>query len=114
MPGISLGNPEDLRSTSALREYCENGRTLIRPLYNELHIAADELEAMLRLVPSNDPSFGGLDSRVRAKIVAGHLRRSGDAAEAAVVSLVKCFMSYRKHFLIPPAAANRPVFDING
>ena len=114
MTPISLGNPDDLRSTSALRTYCENGRLLIRPLYHELHVAADELEAMLRLLPSADPRMAGMDSRVRAKIVAGHLRRAGDAAEASVVSLVKCFMSFRKHYVLPPAAASRPAFDING
>lgn len=111
--GITLGDPESLLSTSALRTYCDNGRRVLRPLYNELHIAADELEAALRFLPSADPRMGGFDSRVRAKLVSAHLRRSGDAVEAAVSSLVRTFMSYRKHFITEAPSRPRRAFQVD-
>ncbi|NKE63712.1 hypothetical protein FXN61_46175 [Lentzea sp. PSKA42] len=113
---LSFGDPEFF-STSQIRDYCDRGAKLIRPLYNELHIAAEEMEAVLRYVPSANPSMGGLDSRVRAKFVASHMHRSADAVEVAVTSLRKTYMSFRKHFIAELEAASgkkRPAFKFDG
>lgn len=103
---LTFGDPEFF-STSQIRDYCDRGAKLIRPLYGELHIAAAELEAVLKFVPSANPSMGGLDSRVRAKFVASHMHRSAEAVEVAVVSLRKTYMSFRKHFVAELEAAGR-------
>ncbi|MEU7524653.1 hypothetical protein AB0A74_02845 [Saccharothrix sp. NPDC042600] len=109
---LAFGDPEFF-STSQIRDYCNNGARLLRPLYNELHIAAEELEAVLRFVPSTNPQAGGLDSRVRAKFVAGHLHRSADAVEVAVASLRRTYMSFHKHFVNdqPPKPKRQFTFD---
>lgn len=98
MGDLVFGDPE-FGSTTQLREYINNGRAIVRPLYHELHVASEELIAVLSHVKSVNPHAFGLDSRVRARIVGAHLRRSGEAMEAASVSLVKCYMSFRKHYV---------------
>lgn len=113
---LTFGDPEFF-STSQIRDYCDKSARLIRPLYNELHIAGEELEAVLRYVPSANPQMGGLDSRVRAKFVASHMHRSADAVEVAVVSLRRTYMSFRKHFIAELDAAagkKRPAFKFDG
>lgn len=112
---LSFGDPEFF-STSQIRDYCDRGAKLIRPLYGELHIAAGELEAVLKYVPSANPSMGGLDSRVRAKFVASHLHRAADAVEVAVISLRRTYMSFRKHYIAELEAAKtrtRPAFKFD-
>lgn len=97
MADLVFGEPE-FGSTSQLRDYINNGRAIVRPLYHELHVASEELIAVLSHVKSVNPSAFGLDSRVRARIVGAHLRRAGEAMETASVSLVKCYVSFRKHY----------------
>jgi hypothetical protein len=97
MAQLVFGDP-DFGSTSQLRDYINNGRLIVRPLYHELHVASEELIAVLSHVKSANPHAFGLDSRVRARIVGAHLRRAGEAMETANSSLVKCYMSFRKHY----------------
>ena len=113
MSNYVIGNPEALLSTSALREYCDNGRRVLRPLYTELRIAGEELEAALRYVPVPNSQFGALDSRVRARLVASHLRHSAQAVEVAVASLVRTYLSYRRHFLDDTQPDRRPQFRVD-
>jgi hypothetical protein len=107
MGNLVFGDPE-FGSTSQLRDYINNGRAIVRPLYHELHVASEELIAVLSHVKSVNPSAFGLDSRVRARIVGAHLRRSADAMEAASVSLVKCYMSFRKNYVNELQSAPKP------
>lgn len=110
---FSLGDPEFF-SPRAIREYCENGRKLIRPLYHELHVSAEELEMVLRDVQSANPQMFGQDSKVRARIVAKHLRQSAEAVEVASASLARTYQSFRKHYLAEANAKSRPrrQFDV--
>jgi|SRR5699024_2556906 len=109
---FSIGEPEFL-STSQLRKYCEDGRTLIRPLGNELRIASEELQAALKEVPSGSPSMMGQDSRVRARLVAAHLRRAADGVDATVAGLVRTFLSFEKHYINPNPQRSKKQFDLN-
>ncbi|WP_243790176.1 hypothetical protein [Saccharopolyspora gloriosae] len=92
-----LGSPEFV-SSSAIREYCENARRLFHPLYHELHVSAEELEVALRYVKTADPKFGGMDSRVRSKLVARQLKQAAAAIEVASKSSVGAYMAFLKHY----------------
>lgn len=111
---FTLGDPEFL-STSQLRAYCENGRILVRPLANELRIASEELQGALKEVPGQSPWMLGADSKVRARIVSAHLKHAADGVDAAVVGLVRTFLSFEKHFLHPAGGSTRKrTFTIEG
>ncbi|WP_433868455.1 hypothetical protein [Saccharopolyspora sp. CA-218241] len=101
-----LGPPEFV-SSSSIRAYCERAREKFRPLYSELHVSAEELEAALRYVKSTDPKLGGLDSRVRAKLVSRQLKQAAAAVEVASKSSVATYMAFLKHFNPEVAAARK-------
>lgn len=110
---FSLGDA-NIRSTSQLRDYCNNGRLLIRPLANELRIAAEELQAALKELPGGNVYLLGTDTRVRARIVASHLRHAAEGVEATCGSLVRTFLSFDKHFVQSENAKNpKRIFNIN-
>ncbi|MEV0089127.1 plasmid transfer protein TraA [Saccharopolyspora sp. NPDC050642] len=99
-----LGSPEFV-SSSAIRQYCENARRLFHPLYHELHVSAEELEVALKYVKSADPKLGGLDSRLRAKLVSRQLKQAATAMEVASKSTVGTYMAFLKHYA--PEVAQR-------
>lgn len=99
-----LGSPEFV-SSSAIRVYCENARRLFHPLYHELHVSAEELEVALKYVKSVDPKLGGMDSRVRAKLVSRQLKQAAAAMEVASKSMVGTYMAFLKHYA--PEVAER-------
>lgn len=103
---LTLGEPEFF-STSQIRDYCNNARLLLRPLYHELHVSAEELEAALKHVCSVNPHAFGLDSTVRAKLVARHLRTAANSVEATCGSLVRTYLSFRRHYVAELEAAGR-------
>lgn len=92
-----LGSPEFV-SSSAIREYCERARKLFHPLYHELHVSAEELEVALKFVKSADPKAGGMDSRVRAKLVSRQMKQAAKAIEAASKASVGTYMAFLKHY----------------
>lgn len=92
-----LGSPEFV-SSSAIRQYCENARRLFHPLYHELHVSAEELEVALKYVRSADPKMGGMDSRLRAKLVSRQLKHAATAIEVASKSTVGTYMAFLKHY----------------
>lgn len=105
---LTFGEPEFFAS-SHIHDYCNNVRTLMRPLVSELHVSAEELEAALKHVRSVNPHAFGLDSKVRARLVAAHLRRASEAAEVICASAVRTYLSFRKHYVaeIDMTAKNR-------
>jgi hypothetical protein len=105
--GFSLGDPEFF-SPRMIREYCEKGRRMIRPLYHELHVSAEELEMVLRDVTSANPQLFGQDSKIRAKIVSGHLRRAADSVEVAAGSLARTYQSACKHYFAEIESHRKP------
>ncbi|WHT21902.1 hypothetical protein N8J89_12815 [Crossiella sp. CA-258035] len=108
---FTLGDVE-LFSASSLRDYCNNARLLIRPLHHELLIASEELQAALSEVPGGHWAAMGVDQKVRARLVAKHLRHAAEGVELVSANVVRTYLSYRKHFQpgVPPAR-RRPVFD---
>ncbi|WP_370591403.1 plasmid transfer protein TraA [Saccharopolyspora montiporae] len=97
MSNEMLGEP-DFVSSSAIRKYCENARKLFHPLYHELHVSAEELEIALKYVRSADPKAGGMDSRLRAKLVSRQLKHAASAVEVASKSAVGTYMAFLKHY----------------
>ncbi|WP_156994067.1 plasmid transfer protein TraA [Pseudonocardia acaciae] len=110
-----LGEPEFF-SPRMIREYCERARNFVRPLFHELHVSAEELEMVLRELPSSNPHVFGQDSKVRARLVANHMRRAADGAEVTAASLVRTYLSFRKHYMPEihqRGQRTRRKFDIN-
>ncbi|MFF4821326.1 plasmid transfer protein TraA [Kitasatospora sp. NPDC001309] len=68
-------------STDQVRAYCNHVRALMIQIGLELGMASKLLEARLRQVQRRPGAMPG-DGWVRARSVAGHLRKSGDAAVA--------------------------------
>lgn len=106
---FSFGDPE-LTSTSALRKYCQDGRTMVRPLANELRISAEELHAALKEVPG-----GGnrAQQHVRARIVASHLKTAAGGIEVATAGLVRCFLSFERNFLNEQPQRSKRTFNLD-
>lgn len=88
-------------SPRQIREFCEHVRRVMRPAYLHLSLSADELEAVLRDHPVVGPNRMGMDARVRARLVAGHMRRAAEGLAVCSVEMPRTFTSYRKHFLEP-------------
>lgn len=104
-------------SPRAIREFCENGRKVLRQAYLHLALSADELQAVLKEHPTNgSPLWLGMDARVRARLVASHLGRAAQGIEVASVEMTRTFASYHKHFLEQfekNPASRRRRFDVN-
>ncbi|WP_158842667.1 hypothetical protein [Saccharothrix deserti] len=113
---MAFGEPEFF-STSQIRDYCGNVRKVLRPMHHELMVSAEELAATLKYVKSVDPKFLGTDSRVRAVLVARHMRNAADALLVAQTSVVKTYLSFRKHYVVELDAAGHKdkgrAFDFN-
>ncbi|TWP51714.1 hypothetical protein FKR81_12665 [Lentzea tibetensis] len=113
MSQLVFGEP-DFFSSSQIRDYCNNARMLMRPVANELRVGAEELEAALKYVKSANPMPFGLDSRVRAKLVAKHMIRGAEAVEVLCGSMVKTYLSFRKHYVAELSmASNRREFKFD-
>ena len=108
---FTLGDPSFI-STTALREYCENGRRMIRPLANELQIASVELREALKEIPGQSAWLMNADSKVRARIVASHLSTAAAGVELACGGLVRTFLSFEKHFIHTTPERSKKVFDL--
>ncbi|WP_326960559.1 hypothetical protein [Amycolatopsis sp. NBC_01286] len=109
MPAFSLGEPEFIR-TSQLREYCINGRNLIRPLANELFIAREELFAVLKELPA-----GGVNKFERARNarnVTRHLSTGGRSIEVACASMLRTFASFERTYLGGESLRPKRNFDL--
>lgn len=109
---LMLGEPV-FTKTSEIRDYCENGRKLIRPLANEFRIASEELKAALKEIPGQSPWLLGADSKVRAMIVARHLEHAAEGVDATCAGLIRTWLSFEKHFLQEHKTRKR-AFDIKG
>jgi hypothetical protein len=104
-----LGDP-NFQSTSHLKAYCEHGRQFLRPVANELRIASEELKAALKEIPGD--RIGNVDSKVRARIVSAHLLHAAEGVEMTCAGLVRCFLSFEKHFLHNSPARSKKVFKL--
>lgn len=106
--GFTLGDPE-FRATSQLHAYCNNGRKQLHPLAGELHVASEELKAILSNV-----SVAGMDegyARSSARTVASHLDHAAEAVDQAAESIVRAWQSFDRNFLHYQPPRNK-TFDL--
>lgn len=91
-------------SRSALHDFCQDSRHAIRPLAPQLHLAAEELRAVLRQIPGE--KVGNIDSRYHARMVARQLHYAAGGIEIACKGLVGCYLSFERRFV--PTIAPKP------
>jgi len=107
---FTLGEPEFLR-TSQLRDYCVNGRNLIRPLAAELTIAEAELMAVLKEIGAG--TTGRWERHRNARQVSRHLGHAARGIELSCASLLRTVVSFERVYLGAPGASSpRRRFDL--
>lgn len=101
----------DFVSRTALHDWCNDGRNLIRPIAPQLHLAAEELRAVLRHIPGE--KIGNIDVKYHAMMVARQLHYAASGIEIACKGLVGCYMSFERRF-VPTIAAkpSKSKFDL--
>lgn len=98
-----LREPE-FTSRTALHAWCNDSREAIRPMAPQLHLAAEELRAVLRQIPGE--KIGNIDSKYHALMVARQLHHAAHGIEIACQGLVGCYLSFEKRFV--PTIAPKP------
>lgn len=99
MAAIHVLPEPEFFSTSQLKNWLGKGSALLKPMANDLRVAAEELRVVLAYTESTNPHLFGTDSKIRARLVAAHLRRAGEAVETADLSLLKTYLSFRRHYV---------------
>ena len=94
----------------AIRDYCGAVRKILHQYAAELDMAAAELEAALG-ESRGTTGMLGIDSRVRARLVARHMKDSAEALRASSAGVIRTYGSFRKHFMpeLEAARKGRPV-----
>lgn len=92
----ALGQVE-FKDNNDLHAYTLRLRKILRILSQEAAFAADELQARLATVPGAKAALG-IDSRIRARIVAAHLRVASDLLRIAAGQTAKCYAAFLKHY----------------
>lgn len=97
----------DLMSRSAIHDFCNDSRNMLRPVAPELHLAAEELRSILRQIPGE--KIGNIDAKYHAMMVARQLHYAASGIEIACKGLVGCYLSFEKRFVptITPAKTKR-------
>lgn len=97
-----------------VRRYAYKLRDLQRAVAIEADLSADELQALLEMTALS-PTEGGGTTRKRAKMVASHLRRTGEYARSSAISAVKLWSSMRRHYgsLIKPPTKKKKTLNFN-
>lgn len=91
-----LREPE-FTSRTALHLWCNDSREAIRPMAPQLHLAAEELRAVLRQIPGE--KIGNIDSKYHAMMVARQLHHAAHGIEIACQGLVGCYLSFERRFV---------------
>jgi hypothetical protein len=96
----------EFHSDRDIREYAK----LIRRMSQELHLRvgmdADVIQATLSEYKGKWYTFG-LQSKVKARIVAAHLKVGAEASKLLGVSAVRMAAAFEKHFVQPEHDARR-------
>jgi hypothetical protein len=109
---VYLSTP-DFVSKSALHDWCNDSRNFIRPLAPQLHLAAEELRAVLRQIKGE--RVGNIDVKYHAMMVARQLHYAASGVEIACKGLAGCYMSFERRFVTTiPAKPSKPKFDLEG
>jgi hypothetical protein len=109
----------EFRSNKDVVAYAKLTQTLGEEMYLRMHFHATALEAALKHYKGKWYHFG-VTSRVRARIVAAHLRIGAAGCKAWGIAGVKMAASFDKHFVEPeriargaPKAKKKSTFDID-
>ena len=100
---FKLQDPE-FSSRSALYEWCNDSREAIRGIAPDLHLAAEELRAVLRQIPGE--KIGNIDAKYHAIMVARQLHYAASGIEIACQGLAGCYLSFERRFV--PTLAPKP------
>lgn len=97
-----------------VRRYAYKLRDLQRAVAIEAELSADELQGLLQMTPVSSTESGGT-TRKRAKMVATHLRRTGEYARSGAISSVKLWSSMKRHYgqLMTPDDKKKKKLDFN-
>lgn len=116
-PHSPLADPEFFNSTD-IRNYCENGRSVMQMIGFDIAVAAEVLEAVLKEIP--DPEGKPWGSKLRARRVARRLKKTADHMTGAAKNFAATYAAFQAEFspeLEPmrqrQARAPRRSFDFN-
>ncbi|MFE3124025.1 hypothetical protein ACFXHD_11460 [Streptomyces hydrogenans] len=96
----------ELRSDRDIVALCKAINRLGRELHLILGMRAEEVQGALSTYKGAWYTFGA-SSRVRARLVAAHLRVSAEAAKALGVGALKCAHAFDRHFVQPEREAKQ-------
>src|SRR5262249_40543987 len=94
----------EFRSNKDVVEYAKLTRTLGEEMYLRMHFNASALEGKLRHYKGKWYHFG-VSSKVKARLVAAHLRIGAAGAKAWGVAGGKMAAAFDKHFVAPEREA---------
>lgn len=97
-----------------VRKYAYKLRDLQRAVAIEAELSADELQSLLMMTPLSPTESPGT-TRKRAKMVATHLRRTGEYARSSAISSVKLWTSMKRHYgsLIKPTTKKKKTLNFD-
>jgi hypothetical protein len=87
----------DFRSRTSLHLWCNDARSAIRPIAPQLHLAAEELRAVLRQIPGE--KIGNIDSKYHAMMVARQLHHAAHGIEIACSGIIGSYLSFERRFV---------------
>lgn len=116
-PHSPLADPEFFNSTD-IRNFCENGRSLMQAIGFDIAVAAEVLEAVLKEIP--DPEGKPWGSKLRARRVARRMKKTADHMTGAAKNFAATYAAFQAEFApeLQPlrqrqARAPRRTFDFN-
>ncbi len=97
----------DFTSRSSLHHWCNDSRNAIRAMAPQLHLAGEELRAVLRQIPGE--KIGNIDAKYHAMMVARQLHYAAGGIEIAGKGLAGGYRSFERRFgpTIAPKATSR-------
>lgn len=101
----------EFNSTDDVRQYCNHVRALMIQIGLELGMASKLLEARLRQVQRRPGAMWG-DGLIRARSVAGHLRKSGNAAVDVAKQATATVGALEREFQAPKPIQSATPFRI--
>ncbi|MFI8258885.1 hypothetical protein [Streptomyces filamentosus] len=96
----------ELRSDRDIVALCKAINRLGRELHLILGMRAEEVQGVLSTYKGKWYQFGA-GSKVRARLVAAHLRVGAEAAKALGVAALKCAHAFDRHFVAPEREAKQ-------
>lgn len=96
----------EFNSDKDIDRYARTAKRLARELYLQIGMDADMLQATLSQYKGRWFEFGQV-SKVKARLVAAHLKVSAEGVKAFGTGAAKMHGSFKRHFAEPERAARR-------